>query len=134
MVALFLYIKAHPIETVQWLLLAWGALNVAWAQWPMPKSAKAQAVWKVIHHVFQLIATSAGSAGTFTWPSLLRGILATFTSVPNPFEPAEPAVKPLEDKDVIIPAPGQPGVWMRPTERNKQDCAPIPNGGGSGVV
>ena len=85
------WLKGHPWETVQYLLLIWGVANVVWAQWPKPKSERAETVWKWLHHLFQLVATTAEAKGTFTWPSLVRALLAAVLKVPtpDPFQPSQ---------------------------------------------
>lgn len=84
------WVKSHPMDCVQYLLIAWAVANVVWAQWPKPKSDKAQAVWKLLHHVFQLIATTAKAQGTFTWPSLIRAIIGGIMASPDPFADQTP--------------------------------------------
>jgi len=81
----FVWVKAHPFETLQWLLFAWGIANVLWAQWPKPKSERAQKVWAFLHHLFQLIATTSEAKGTFTWPSIVRAVLGGLVKAPDPF-------------------------------------------------
>ena len=109
--AIYTWVMAHPFECVQWLLFAWGIANIVWAQWPKPKSDKAQTLWKAIHHVFQLISTSAGAKGTFTWPSLIRAVLGALLSAPDPFadhpSDAAPATPPA-DAPARDPSPTKP--------------------------
>lgn len=108
--AMYTWVIAHPWECVQWILFAWAIANVIWAQWPKPKSDKALAVWKAIHHVFQLISTSAGAKGTFTWPSLIRAVLGALLSGPDPFEDggADAPSKPAAEAPPRDPAPTKP--------------------------
>lgn len=88
----YAWVVAHPFECVQYLALFLAVANVLWAQWPKPKSDKAQAIWKAVHHALQLVVTSAGAKGTFTWPSLIRAVLNSLLKGPDPFDtPADPA-------------------------------------------
>lgn len=82
----FEWIKANPWETIQWIIFVWSILNIVWAQWPRPKSPKAEVIWKFVHHVFQLIVTAAQAKGTFTWPLLARVLLRGMLTAPDPFE------------------------------------------------
>lgn len=88
------WFKSHPWETIQYLLFMWGIANVIWAQWPKPKSERAEAVWKWLHHLFQLVATTADAKGTFTWPSIVRAVMAAVLKVPTP-DPFALSQKPI---------------------------------------
>ena len=86
---IFAWVAAHPFETVQGVLLVWGVLNVLWAQLPKPTSPFGIAVWKWTHTIFLLVSTHASAGGTFTWPSLIRAVMAGLLNqpAPDPFGP-----------------------------------------------
>lgn len=92
------WIAAHPAASVQYLLLAWGLANILWAQWPKPHSPTGIAIWKFLNRALLLVSTHSTAQGTFTWPSLIRAVLAGLLNKPvaDPFEPScpTPAVPP----------------------------------------
>lgn len=89
LITAFEWVKQNPMACVEWIIVAWTIANIVWAQWPKPKSPQAEAVWRAVHHVLQLIATTAKGAGTFTWPSLLRLLIGQALKAPDPFHVPE---------------------------------------------
>lgn len=83
--ALLVWVKGHPVDFVQYVILAWGVANVLWAQWPKPKSEWGKKVWIAVHHGLQLMVTTTQALGTFTWPSLIRALFKAWVQAPNPF-------------------------------------------------
>ena len=117
-VSAFAWIKAHPAECVQYLAAAWAIANVLWAQWPKPKSPKAQAIWQWVHTIMQLVVTHSSAAGTFTWPAIIRSVLTAFTQMkaPNPFESPDDTDKLAQAicEAAALPEPGHipPGTYV----------------------
>lgn len=91
--SVYVWLQAHPDFALQAVVIAWGLLNVVWAQLPKPQSEKWQKVWVWTHHLLQLIVTHASDKGTFTWPSLVRLLMVDAGS---PFGEAD---RPKTDAD-----------------------------------
>ena len=87
---LYTWLADNPETVLQVVFVLWAAANVVWAQWPKPKTDRAEQIWKWVHFVMGLITTHATAKGTFTWPQLLKPILDKVVETPDPFEPKEP--------------------------------------------
>jgi hypothetical protein len=66
------WLAAHRQDAVDVVIFVWLGANLLWAEWPMPKSARARRIWRLVHSVLQLVVTHRSEPGTFTLPWLAR--------------------------------------------------------------